>query len=77
MSAKRSPYLDGEAGGVDALMRGIGEAARQAAAVLGTASAEAKDNALRAAADALRKREAEVLDANRADIWMISRIKIP
>jgi glutamate-5-semialdehyde dehydrogenase len=50
------------------LMRGIGRAARVAATVLETASAEQRNHALRAAAAALRGRRAELLAANESDM---------
>jgi len=49
-------------------MRAIGEAARDAAQVLALASSEAKDTALRAAAAAIRARQAEILAANARDM---------
>jgi len=51
-----------------ALMAGIGRQARAAAKVLAVASTDAKNQALRAAADALRSRGAEILSANRQDV---------
>src|SRR5271170_5688518 len=50
------------------LMRGIGRAARAAAAVLATASAEQRNQALMAAAAALRGRRAEISAANESDM---------
>ena len=46
----------------------LGERAAAAARVLATASTAAKDAALHAAADLLRERTAEILDANAADV---------
>jgi glutamate-5-semialdehyde dehydrogenase len=71
MSAKRNEFAAGEAAidaGVETLMRGIGANARAAAAVLANASTEAKNNALTAAAAELRKREKEILAANKEDL---------
>ncbi len=50
------------------LMRGIGERARAAAAILKLADAPTKDRALRAAARLLRERADTILAANRRDI---------
>jgi len=50
------------------LMRGMGRSARVAAAVLATASAEQRNQALRAAAAALRDRRAELSAANEIDM---------
>jgi glutamate-5-semialdehyde dehydrogenase len=50
------------------LMRGIGRAARDAAAALAFASTEQKNRALRAAAAALRAQRAEILSANEDDM---------
>ncbi len=49
-------------------MRALGERARAAAATLATVPTEAKDKALRAAAAAIRRRQDEILAANRRDI---------
>ena len=49
-------------------MIALGKAARDAAAVLANASSNAKDAALRGAAQALRDRRAELLDANATDV---------
>ena len=71
MNAKRVDHPPGEAseaGGVDALMRGIGGRARAAASVLATASTELKDAALNEAAAELRRCEPEILAANREDL---------
>src|SRR4051794_24724339 len=46
----------------------LGEHAAAAARVLATASTAAKDAALHAAADLLRERVSEILDANAADV---------
>ena len=51
-----------------AAMAELGRKARAAAKVLAAASTEAKNKALRAAAEALRTRRAEILDANRQDV---------
>jgi glutamate-5-semialdehyde dehydrogenase len=67
MSAKRNEFASGE-DSVEALMRGIGKAARAAARVLANAPTEAKNAALRAAAAELRQSEAEILAANEADV---------
>ena len=53
---------------IAAVMAGIGRAARAAAAQLGLASSEHKDEALRAGAHALRERRAELLAANAKDL---------
>jgi glutamate-5-semialdehyde dehydrogenase len=53
---------------VEALMQGIGQAARQAALVLALASTGQKNRALRAAAAALRAQAAEILAANEGDM---------
>jgi glutamate-5-semialdehyde dehydrogenase len=53
---------------VAALMRGLGRAAREAAAVLATARPEQKDRALLAAAEALLARAEAVLAANERDM---------
>ena len=53
---------------VAALMQDIGQAARQAALVLATASTEQKNAALRAAAAALRTQAAEIAAANEGDM---------
>ena len=50
------------------LMRGMGQAARAAAQVLGLAPTEQKNRALRAAAAALRDRVSQILAANDADM---------
>ncbi len=68
MNAKRSEFSGGEASEVETLMRGIGVAAKEAAAHLAEAPAEAKNAALRAAAAELRQGQAIVVEANRADI---------
>jgi glutamate-5-semialdehyde dehydrogenase len=53
---------------VEALMQGIGQAARQAALVLALAPTEQKNRALRAGAAALRAQAAEILAANEGDM---------
>ena len=53
---------------IEALMRGLGEAALAAQPVLERAPRAQKDAALRAAADALRGRRAALLEANAADM---------
>jgi glutamate-5-semialdehyde dehydrogenase len=53
---------------IEALMRGLGEAALAAQPVLARAPRAQKDAALRAAADALRGRRAALLEANAADM---------
>jgi glutamate-5-semialdehyde dehydrogenase len=55
-------------GPVADLMRGMGQAARAAALVLGLAPTEQKNRALRAAAAALRARAPQILAANGADM---------
>jgi glutamate-5-semialdehyde dehydrogenase len=55
-------------GPVADLMRGMGEAARAAALVLGLAATEQKNRALRAAAAALRARAPQILAANDEDM---------
>ena len=57
---KRGPVAD--------LMRGMGQAARAAALVLGLAPTEQKNRALRAAAAALRARAPQILAANDEDM---------
>ncbi|MBM85183.1 MAG: glutamate-5-semialdehyde dehydrogenase [Rhodospirillaceae bacterium] len=49
-------------------MRGLGETAREAARALAHASTEQKDDALRAAAAALRSNKVQILEANARDI---------
>jgi glutamate-5-semialdehyde dehydrogenase len=74
MSALRKDYAAGEAAAsganesVETLMHGIGANARAAAAVLATASTEAKNKALCEAAAELRRRERESLAANAEDV---------
>ena len=53
---------------VEALMQGIGQAARQAALVLALAPTEQKNRALKAGAAALRAQAAEILAANEGDM---------
>ena len=53
---------------LDKIMRDLGAQARAAAAVLATASTEAKNAALHAAAAALRRRAPEILAANAHDL---------
>ena len=53
---------------IAALMREMGIAAREAARVLARAATEQKNRALQAMAKELRAREAELLQANRADV---------
>ncbi len=53
---------------LEASMLALGKAARAAAAELATSSGEARNAALRAAAVALRQREAELLAANAEDV---------
>jgi glutamate-5-semialdehyde dehydrogenase len=59
-----------ESGTLEALMRAIGRAAREAAAVLREASPGAKTKALLAAADAIPARNAAILAANEEDMRM-------
>jgi glutamate-5-semialdehyde dehydrogenase len=63
----RTPIPSGTAD-IEALMRGLGEAALAAQPVLARAARAQKDAALRAAADALRGRRAALLEANAADM---------
>ncbi len=63
----RAPIAAGTAD-IDALMRGLGEAALAAQPVLARAPRAQKDAALRAAAGALRGRRAALLQANAADM---------
>jgi len=58
----------GDGGDLEAVMRGLGEAARAAARDLVHATTQQKDTALRAAAAALRANEAKILEANARDI---------
>ena len=53
---------------IEKTMLGIGRAARDAAATLALASTEAKNAALRAAAAAIRKHRAAILEANALDV---------
>jgi len=53
---------------VPAYMRGVGEAARAAARVLARADTAAKDRALAAMAEAIRRDAAKLLEANAADV---------
>src|SRR5687768_4230290 len=55
-------------GELDGVMSTMGRRARAAAGVLATASTDAKDAALRAAAAEIRREEAGILAANVADI---------
>jgi glutamate-5-semialdehyde dehydrogenase len=66
LSGQSGAALSGQS--VGALMRGIGQAARQAALVLALASTEQKNRALRAGAEALRAQAAEILAANEGDM---------
>jgi glutamate-5-semialdehyde dehydrogenase len=54
--------------GISELMRGLGEAAVSAAAVLAVTLTRTKNEALTAAATAIRARRAEILDANDRDM---------
>lgn len=67
-NAKRVPAPDNENGDVAALMHGLGRGARAAARRVGTASAEQRNRALAAMAEALRERAPAVLAANRQDL---------
>ena len=62
---KATADIDGH---TEALMRGIGQAARAAAHALALAPPETKDRALREAAKALRRDTAKILDANARDV---------
>jgi glutamate-5-semialdehyde dehydrogenase len=53
---------------LEATMDGLGQSARAAARALATVPREAKDRALRAAADALRTQSAAILEANARDV---------
>jgi glutamate-5-semialdehyde dehydrogenase len=55
-------------GGISELMRGLGTAAVSAASVLAVTLTKSKNEALTAAAAAIRKRRAEILDANDRDM---------
>jgi glutamate-5-semialdehyde dehydrogenase len=55
-------------GDIGELMRGLGEAAVSAAAVLAVTLTKTKNEALAGAAAAIRARHAEILDANHADM---------
>ena len=55
-------------GGISELMRGLGRAAVSAASVLAVTLTRTKNEALTAAAAAIRKRRAEILDANDRDM---------
>ncbi len=72
MNAKRNEFAGGEETAetvdVEALMQGVGARARAAAAVLANATTEAKDKALRAAAEDLRHTAAVILLANEKDV---------
>ena len=54
--------------GLQAQMRTLGRAARQAAELLGRASTDSKNAALRAAAQALRSSAGDILTANELDL---------
>ena len=56
------------AGGISELMQGLGRAAVSAASVLAVTLTTTKNEALTAAAAAIRKRRAEILDANDRDM---------
>jgi glutamate-5-semialdehyde dehydrogenase len=56
------------AGGISELMRGLGKAAVSAASVLAGTSTRTKNEALAAAAAAIRARRVEILDANDRDM---------
>jgi glutamate-5-semialdehyde dehydrogenase len=62
--------IDTEGGAEDVagLMQGLGRAARKAAHALALASTEAKNQAILAAASAIRARETEILEANARDM---------
>ena len=68
MNARRSEAAMGEAEDVAGLMHAMGAEARAAATVLANASTDAKNNALHAAAAALRSTVADILSANEADV---------
>src|SRR6202048_2620935 len=56
------------AGGISELMRGLGKAAVSAASVLAGTSTRTKNEALTRAAAAIRRRRAEILEANAQDV---------
>jgi glutamate-5-semialdehyde dehydrogenase len=60
--------LDGKADDLDAIMLDIGRRARKAARLLALAAPEQKNRALRAAAETIRARAGELLDANAQDM---------
>ncbi len=68
MSAIQTADAAGPEEDVDTLMTRLGEAARAAGAALGSASTEAKNAALLAAAGELRARAGDILEANAADM---------
>src|SRR5579863_7370683 len=63
-----APLPDGGGVSLDAAMRSIGAAARQAAAVLARATPTQKTEALKSAAAAIRAARQNILDANRHDL---------
>ncbi|MSO77089.1 MAG: glutamate-5-semialdehyde dehydrogenase [Alphaproteobacteria bacterium] len=60
--------LRAEASDIQAIMAALGARARGAAAILATATGEQKDRALHAAAAAIRRERARLMDANQQDI---------
>src|SRR5215475_324305 len=66
-----SPVAD-----IEREIRGIGLAAKAAAATLALAGSAAKATALRAAADAIRADEAAILAANQADVAAARRAQL-
>jgi len=66
--AKSPTPLRAEAQDIPALLRGMGVAARGAARELARATTETKNRALKEMAKALRAKEKDLLEANRADV---------
>ena len=66
--AKSPTPLRAEAQDIPALLRGMGVAARGAARALARATTETKNRALKEMAKALRAKEKDLLEANRADV---------
>ena len=68
IDATERPDTVNEGADIHAVMRELGAAAHDAARVLGRASTEAKNTALKAAAAAIRAEAATLLDANARDL---------
>lgn len=62
------PFAPPPDSSVESVMAGIGRAARAAARIVGLSSTEARDRALRAAADAIRRDRDAILAANAQDV---------